>query len=194
MPKVTVTMNLTLDGVLQAPARPDEDQRGGFTHGGWAIGYNDEVMGQAMGKGMAQTGAMLFGRRTYEDFVTIWSRRTDGNPFTAHMNGAQKYVASNTLTEPLEWQNSTLLTGDAGDAVAAMKKGDGPNMAIIGSGALARSLAARGLVDEFVLLIHPLTLGSGARLFADGAPPASYRLVDSVPTTTGVIIATYELA
>ncbi|HEY8718904.1 dihydrofolate reductase family protein [Pengzhenrongella sp.] len=184
-------MSVTLDGVMQAPGRSDEDVRGGFTHGGWAVPFNDAVMAQKMGVGMAQTGAMLFGRRTYEDFIGAWAHRTDGNPFTEMMNNVQKYVASSTLAEPLPWMNSTLLAGDAADAVAGLKKEEGRDIAVIGSGDLVRSLAARALVDQYTLLIHPLVLGSGRRLFPDGAPPASLHLIDSVATGTGVIIATY---
>src|SRR3984893_16609378 len=121
MRKVVVFNNVTLDGVMQAPGRPDEDVRGGFEQGGWALPYDDEVKVEAMGRGMAQTGAMLFGRRTYEDFFSVWPHRTD-NPFTGFLNSIQKYVASTTLTEPLRWQNSTLLKGDAADSVAALKQ------------------------------------------------------------------------
>ncbi|MEY9962811.1 dihydrofolate reductase [Streptacidiphilus sp. MAP12-16] len=191
MRKVVVTTNVTLDGVMQAPGRADEDVRGGFEHGGWALPYEDEIKAKAMGQGMAQTGAMLFGRRTYEDFFAVWPNRTD-NPFTEFLDGVQKYVASTTLTEPLPWQNSTLLHGDAADAVAELKRRPGPDLAVIGSGELAQSLARRGLVDEYVLLIHPLVLGSGRRLFPDGAPAARLRLVDSLSTGTGVVIATYQ--
>lgn len=191
MSKVVVTTNLTLDGVMQAPARPGEDDRGGFGRGGWALPYDDEVKAGMMGRGMAQSGAMLLGRRTYEDFYRVWPGRTD-NPFTEHLDNAQKYVASRTLTEPLPWKNSTLLGGDAADAVARLKREGGPDLAVIGSGELVQSLARRGLVDEYVLLIHPLVLGSGRRLFPDGAPPADLRLVESVPTTAGVIIARYQ--
>jgi dihydrofolate reductase len=191
MRRVVVTTSVTLDGVMQAPGRADEDVRGGFAHGGWALPYDDEVKAEAMGRGMAQTGAMLFGRRTYEDFYSVWPQRT-GNPFTGFLNSVQKYVASRTLTEPLPWQNSTLLKGDAADAVAALKQQPGPDLAVIGSGELARSLARRGLVDEYVLLIHPLVFGSGRRLFGEGTPPARLRLISSVSTGTGIIIATYQ--
>jgi len=193
MRRVVVTTSVTLDGVMQAPGRADEDVRGGFEHGGWALPYDDEVKAKAMGSGMAQTGAMLFGRRTYDDFYGVWPHRT-GNPFTGFLNSVQKYVASRTLTEPLRWQNSTLLKGDAADSVAALKQQPGPDIAVIGSGELARSLALRGLVDEYVLLIHPLVLGSGRRLFNEGTPPARLRLISSVSTGTGVIIATYQPA
>jgi dihydrofolate reductase len=193
MRKVVVTSSLTLDGVMQAPGRPDEDVRGGFGRGGWALPYNDPVMGRKMGEGMAQSGALLLGRRTYQDFAAVWPQRTD-NPFTEVLDNAQKYVASRSLTEPLPWQNSTLLKGDAADAVADLKQQSGPDLAILGSGELIQSLRRHGLIDQYVLLIHPLVLGSGRRLFPDGAPPADLRLVDSVTTTTGVVIATYQPA
>jgi dihydrofolate reductase len=188
--KVTVTTNITLDGVMQAPARPDEDVRGGFTRGGWALPYDDEVKSAEMARGMARPGAMLLGRRTYEDFYRVWPHRTD-NPFTGYLNKVRKLVASRTLAEPLPWENSALLPGDAADAVAALKRQPGPDLSVIGSGELARSLARRGLVDEYVLLIHPLVLGSGQRLF-DAGPPETLRLIRSVPTGAGVIIATYQ--
>lgn len=190
MSTVTVITNITLDGVMQAPARPDEDVRGGFTRGGWAVPYDDEVKSAEMARGMARPGAMLLGRRTYEDFYRVWPHRTD-NPFTGYLNKVQKYVASRTLTEPLPWENSTLLAGDATDAVAALKREQGPDLSVIGSGELAQSLARRGLVDEYVLLIHPLVLGSGRRLF-DAGTQEKLRLIRSVPTGAGVIIATYQ--
>lgn len=192
MGRVVVTTNLTLDGVMQAPGRADEDLRGGFAYGGWALRYDDAIKAEAMARGMARPGAMLLGRRTYEDFYRVWPQRTDGNPFTGFLNSVQKYVASRTLTEPLPWQNSTLLPGDAADAVAALKEQDGPDLAVIGSGELAQSLARRGLVDEYVLLIHPLVVGPGRRLFGEAAPAGRLRLVGSVTTGTGVIIATYQ--
>lgn len=190
MGTVTVITNITLDGVMQAPARPDEDVRGGFTRGGWALPYDDEVKSAEMARGMARPGAMLLGRRTYEDFYKVWPHRTD-NPFTGYLNKVQKYVASRTLTEPLPWENSTLLAGDAADAVAALKREQGPDLSVIGSGELAQSLARRGLVDEYVLLIHPLVLGSGRHLF-DAGSQEKLRLIRSVPTGAGVIIATYQ--
>ena len=192
MRRIVATENVTLDGIMQAPGRQDEDTRGGFEHGGWALAYDDAVKGEAMGRGMASTGAMLFGRTTYEDFYSVWPGRTD-NPFTGFLNGIQKYVVSRTLVEPLPWENSTLLSGEGVDTVAALKKEDGPDLAIIGSGALVRSLSARRLVDEYVLLIHPVVFGSGQSLFPDGAPYADFDLVDSVSTSKGVVIATFRL-
>jgi len=190
MSKVVVFMNLTLDGVMQAPGRPDEDRRGGFEHGGWAMPY---ATMEAAEESMAYTGALLLGRRTYEDFYAVWPNRTD-NPFTAVLNNTQKYVASTTLEEPLPWSNSTLLKGDAAEAVARLKEELGKDLVILGSGELVQSLMRRNLVDEYVLLIHPLVLGSGRRLFADGGAFAALRLVGTKTTTTGVVIATYQLA
>ena len=197
MGKIIVTNNVTLDGVMQAPARPDEDNRGGFTHGGWAVPYQDEVMGRVMGEAMARGaqggGALVLGRRTYEDFYSVWPNRTD-NPFTPVLNNSQKYVASTTLREPLPWQNSTLLTGDAVEAVARLKAQLDGDLGILGSGELIQSLMRHNLIDEFVLSIYPLVLGSGRRLFPDGGAFAKLQLVNTVPTTTGVVIATYRMA
>jgi dihydrofolate reductase len=189
--EVVVFISLTLDGVMQAPGRPDEDTRDGFQHGGWAIAYSDPVMAELATKDMANTGSILLGRRTYEDFYSFWPHQTD-NPSTEVLDNTLKYVASTTLQEPLPWRNSALLQGDAADAVAALKRQQDKDMVVLGSGELARSLVRRDLVDRFVLLIHPLVLGSGRRLFQDGGPLARLRLVDARTTTTGVVIATYQ--
>jgi len=162
MRKVVVLNNLTLDGVMQGPGRPDEDTRDGFTYGGWSMPYNDAVKGQAMGEGMSRGADLLFGRRTYEDFFDVWPKRTN-NPFAPVLNAARKYVASRTLKEPLPWENSTLLEGDAADAVARLKQEDGLDLLVMGSGVLAESLRRRGLVDDYILMIHPLVLGTGRR-------------------------------
>lgn len=191
MRSVTATMFVTLDGVVQGLGRPDEDTRGGFTHGGWGAPYNDEVMSREMASGMGKPGDMLFGRSTWQDFITAWAGATDGNPFTTHMNAATKYVVSRTLQDADAWQNSVLLRGEAADTVAELKAQPGRDLSIIGSASLVRSLHAAGLIDEYTLLIHPLTLGSGARLFDGPAPLTEFELVSSVPTTTGVIIAHY---
>lgn len=192
--KVVVFNNITLDGVMQAPARPDEDTRGGFRHGGWGALNMDTEMGRdaMQSAGDRSGGGLLLGRRTYEDFFAVWPKAKD-NPFTEVMNKAEKYVASNTLKEPLPWMNSTLLQGDAAEAVARLKveKPDG-QLVILGSGELIRSLIPRNLIDEFVLLIHPLILGSGQRLFPDTGTLARLRLANSRATRTGVIIATYQ--
>ena len=193
MSKVVVFASLTLDGVMQAPGRPDEDPRGGFEHGGWAVPYGDAVMAEFMGKGMTGGGALLFGRRTYEDFSSFWPHQTD-NHFTEVLDNTLKYVASTTLEEPLPWVNSTLLQGDVAEAVARLKEEADENLAVLGSGELLQTLMRHDLVDEFVLTIHPLVLGTGRRLFPDGGPSAGLRLVESVTTTTGVIIAVYRPA
>jgi dihydrofolate reductase len=189
MQSLTVIENVTLDGVMQAPGRADEDTRNGFAAGGWAVPYGDEVLGRAMGERMTCGGALVLGRRTYEDFAAYWPRQRD-NPFTPVLDATTKYVASRTLRDPLPWQNSRLLEGDAAEAVAALKREPGPGIGVLGSGELVRTLMAHDLVDEYVLLIHPLVLGSGRRLFADGGPPSSLRLESSAATTTGVIMAT----
>ena len=193
MSRVVAFESVSLDGVMQAPGRPDEDRRGGFEHGGWAIRYMDPDMGRAAGESMASTRALLFGRRTYEDFYSFWPKQSDDNPFTTVLNNTQKFVASTTLREPLPWQNSTLLKGDATDAVAALKAEPGKDFVILGSGELVRSLALRGLIDEYVLLIHPLLLGSGRRLF-EGESHAGLKLVDARTTSTGVVISRYQTA
>jgi dihydrofolate reductase len=191
MRKVVVFTSVTLDGVMQAPGRPDEDTRGGFGHGGWALPYNDEVMGTVVAESMAGSGSLVLGRRTYQDFYGFWPKQT-GNPFTEVLDSTRKYVASTTLAEPLPWRNSTLLEGDAADAVARLKREQGEDLTVLGSGELVQSLRRRDLVDEYVLLLHPLVLGTGRRLFPDGGGPASLRLTGSTATTTGVIIATYQ--
>src|SRR5215471_1989040 len=164
MSKVIVFTNLTLDGVMQAPGRPDEDRRGGFEHGGWGAPYLDPAMAAVAAESMSTSGALLFGRRTYEDFFSVWPNRTD-SPFTEVLNNASKYVASTTLREPLPWSNSILLKGDAGDTVAELKKQPGKDLVVLGSGELLQSLMQHQLIDEYVLQIVPLILGSGQRLF-----------------------------
>jgi dihydrofolate reductase len=191
MRKVVVFTSLTLDGVMQAPGRPDEDTRGGFEHGGWALPYNDEVMGKVLAENMAGAGPLVLGRRTYDDFHGFWPKQT-GNPFTEVLDSTRKYVASTTLAEPLPWSNSTLLEGDAADAVAGLRQEPGKDLTVLGSGELVQSLRRRDLVDEYVLLIHPLVLGTGRRLFPDGGGLATLRLTGSTATTTGVLIATYQ--
>ncbi|MFI6512272.1 dihydrofolate reductase family protein [Streptosporangium sp. NPDC050855] len=190
---VVTVSNISLDGVIQAPGRADEDPRGGFEHGGWSRPYSDEVAGRVMGEGMSRTRALVLGRRTYEDFFGFWPRQRD-NPFTEVLAATPKYVASRTLREPLPWANSVLMAGDAADEVARLRKEPGGDLVVLGSGDLLRSLMRRGLVDRYVLLIHPLVLGAGRRLFAEDGAFDALRLADSVTTTTGVVIATYEPA
>jgi dihydrofolate reductase len=191
MSKVTVFTSVTLDGIAQAPGRKDEDVRDGFGYGGWAVPYADESQGRMAAEGMANTGGIVLGRRTYEDFLGFWPNQAD-NPFTDVLNQTQKYVASRTLQEPLEWQNSTLLQGDAADALAAMRERPGKDLVVLGSLELVGSLTARNLVDRYVLLIHPLILGTGRRLFAEDGTLAALRLMDTTTSSTGVVMATYE--
>jgi dihydrofolate reductase len=190
MGKIVIFENVTLDGVMQAPGRPDEDTRGAFPHGGWASEYADETMIQAAQEGMARTGALLFGRVTYEDFFQVWPDAGD-NPFTDMLNKTQKYVVSNTLLEPLPWQNSTLLSGDAVEQVRELRARPGKDVVVLGSGALVRSLMPHDLIDEYVLQIHPIAIGSGTKLFEEGTYKA-LKLVDTRTSKSGVIIATYR--
>lgn len=189
MSRVVVLNSVTLDGVMQGPGRPDEDTRGRFEHGGWGIPFSDDVGMQAMGAHISAQKGFLFGRRSYEDILGHWNSVPD-NPFAEPLNNAQKYVAS-TSSEPLHWPNSRRLTGDVPKAVAELKKEPGGDLNIMGSGVLIRSLLPHGLIDEFMLMITPVVLGTGRRLFEE-APRTPLRLVDSRTTTTGVIIATYQ--
>jgi dihydrofolate reductase len=194
MSKVVAIEHLTLDGVMQGPGRPDEDRRNGFDHGGWAAAGNDPMMQEVLGKHMGSSWSLLVGRTTYEDFASFWPNQPQPNPFTEILNKVEKFVASTTLTEPLPWQNSRLLKGDAADAVADLKQTHDKTLVIFGSGVLVQSLRRRGLIDEFVLQIHPLVLGKGRRLFPDTSPRTEFQLVESVTTGTGVIIAKYRQA
>jgi dihydrofolate reductase len=191
MGKVIVVNHLTLDGVMQGPGRPDEDTRDGFDRGGWGIPHSDEAMVARMGKRMGGDHAFLFGRRTYEQLLASWNAQ--GGPFKDALNDTHKYVASSNPATRLDWPNSTLLHGDIAAAVADLKQSSGTNLVIMGSGVLIGSLMGADLIDEYLLMIHPLVLGSGRRLFAGGTH-ASLRLVDSSTTSTGVLIATYEPA
>ena len=193
MRKIVIVESLTLDGVMQAPVGQTRTCAGGLCTAAGRGPYNDEVMAHEMGKGMGKT-ELLFGRRTYENFYSFWPIQPEPNPFTEVLNNTQKYVASTTLNEPLPWVNSTLLTGDAAEAVSALKEQQGKDIVVLGSEVLVQSLMRSNLIDEFTLLIHPLVLGSGRRLFPDGSPTGKLRLTDSVTTTTGVVIATYRPA
>lgn len=188
MGKIKVINNVTLDGVMQAPARADEDTREGFTFGGWGIPYQDAAIGKKLGEMMMNSeGALLFGRRTYEDLFSFWPKQTN-NPYTEHLNKARKYVVSTTLTEPLTWQNSNLINGDVINKIKAIKQNT--NLTILGSGDLIKSLMRENLIDEFVLLTFPIILGAGRRLFTADAD-IKLNLLDSVISPSGVIIATY---
>jgi dihydrofolate reductase len=196
MGRIVVMNHMTLDGVMQGPGRPDEDTRGGFTQGGWGhrSATSGDAAGRAMGERMAAGGGLagwLFGRRTYEELLASWNAR--GGPFKEALNNAPKYVASTTLKDPLPWPNSTVLRGDIADAVRALKAQSSGVLAIMGSGELLGSLMAADLIDEYLLMIHPLILGTARRLFAEKVH-VPLRLTDSVTTPTGVLIATYEPA
>jgi dihydrofolate reductase len=193
MSTIEVVNHITLDGVMQAPAHPDEDRRGGFEHGGWAVPYQDEVQGEYMGARMSSRGdgGLLFGRWTYEKMQSAWSQQPDDHPVRQVLERSRKYVVSRS-DRPVEWQNSELLHGDAVEAVAELKAREDRNLVILGSGELIQALLPHGLIDAFLLTIHPLVLGSGRRLFADDGALASFSLAEVKPTTTGVLIARYE--
>jgi len=190
MGKLVVCTNLSLDGVMQGPARGDEDARNGFRRGGWAAPYAGMMH---VGEVFQNTGALLLGRRTYLDFADVWPRRGH-NPMTTWLTRIPKYVVSTSLEEPLPWENSTLLVGDLATAVPAVKREVGKDILVMGSGELIESLMRLGLVDEWVLLIHPLVLGSGRRLFPEGGVATDLTLVESRSTPGGVVIANYRKA
>jgi dihydrofolate reductase len=190
--KIVVINNVSLDGVMQAPGRPDEDTRGGFAHGGWAApdtDVPDPEISAAMGLRMSQSDGLLFGRRTYEDLLTTWNSR--GGMFKDSLNAAPKYVVSQTLADPLPWPNSTLLSGDAVGAITELRAQPGREIHIMGSGQLIETLMAHELIDEFLLMIFPVVLGNGRRLFS-GDAHAELELVDATSTASGVVIATYR--
>jgi dihydrofolate reductase len=191
MARLVINERISLDGVIQAPARPDEDVRGGFEHGGWAVPYADDVMGREMAKGMPNAGSMLFGRRTFEQFATVWPHMPADNQYAKVLNEEKKYVVSRTLEQTPSWNNTELLRGEAVASVQHLKERETKDIVIIGSGELVRSLMLAGLIDVYQLLVHPIVLGTGTRLFPGEGAHAGLKLVDSVVTTTGVIIATY---
>jgi len=192
--KLIVGMFLSLDGVMQAPGGPDEDREGGFDLGGWLPPYADEDMGKFMVESITSTDAFLLGRKTYEIFVAHWPLVTDENdPLATSLNRKPKYVASKTL-DKVDWNNSTLLKGDVAEAVAELKRQPGGELQVQGSGELAQTLMRLDLVDEYRLLVYPVVLGKGKRLFRDGNVPAALRLVDTQTTGTGVAMNTYESA
>ena len=194
MRKVVVSEFLTVDGVMQGPGGPDEDREGGFQEGGWQLPYFDEAGGAAVAKGLAETGGLLLGRKTYEIFAAYWPNQAAGDPFADIMNKVPKHVASTTLQEPLTWNNSTLIQGDVAAGVAELKRQTGDDLTVIGSGNLVQTLARNDLVDEYRLMIHPLALGSGKRLFENGGVRVPLKLSASETTGTGVLILTYQRA
>ena len=191
MPRIIVSEFLTLDGVMQAPGVPDEDRDGGFEHGGWQMSYFDDVFSQFVMGGIASAGGLLLGRRTYEIFAAHWPNQPADDPLAPTLNAMPKHVVSTTLEAPLAWQNSHLIQGDVPGAVSALRQDEGNHILVIGSGELAQTLMRENLVDEYRLMVHPLVLGTGKRLFRGEAGSVRLKLVESKPTTTGVLLLTY---
>ena len=191
MRKLTVNTFLTLDGVMQAPGGPDEDRAGGFQHGGWSVGYWDDKMGQVMTAFMGLPFDLLLGRKTYEIFAAHWPHSTD--PGADVLNSARKHVASRTLRR-VDWNNSTLITGDVAKYVAELKRSNGPEIQVHGSGDLIQTLLKNDLVDAFHIWTFPVVIGSGKKLFADGTIPAGLKVTDVQTSSTGVVMTTYERA
>ena len=181
---------VTLDGIMQAPGGPDEDTSGNFTQGGWSVGYWDDFMGKVMGEQMGKPYDLLLGRKTYEIFAAYWPKAKD-NPGADGLNKAKKYVVSRTLRK-LDWNNSTLLTGNIPEEIRKLKREDGHELQVHGSSNLIQTLLKHDLVEEFRLKIYPVTVGHGKRLFGDGTMPASFKLLESKTSTTGVVVATYR--
>ena len=195
MRKVIADEWMTLDGVIQAPGQQDEDPTGGFQHGGWHVGYFDDIAQRRVVDSVVKAGGFLLGRRTYEIFAAHWPNASEEEQVLAEpLNTKPKYVASRTLTEPLEWRNSRVLQGDVAEAVATLKQEDGEDLHAIGSSELVQTLLEHDLVDEFRVMIDPVVVGGGKRLFRDDGGLRPLRLLDSQVTTTGVIIATYAPA
>jgi dihydrofolate reductase len=192
MRELLVTTFLSLDGVMQGPGRPEEDLSGGFAHGGWSVNYWDEMMGQVMDEATSKPFAMVLGRRTYDIMAAFWPNAPEETGART-WNEARKYVASRSRPT-LEWSNSVWIEGDAAEGIAALKKEDGPELQVHGSGNLVQSLMRGDLVDRYRLWVFPVVIGSGKRLFADGTIPSALKLVDSKVSTTGVVIGTYEPA
>ncbi len=190
MRKVIVLEHISLDGVIQAPGGPDEDTSGGFAYGGWTAPYSDAILGTALRKQMNMPFDLLLGRKTFEIWEPYWPQHADDWP---GVKTATKYVASNTMTSH-EWQPSVFLNGDVAKKVANLKQQQGPDLNIWGSGNLLQTLIRHDLVDAFWLMIYPITLGSGKRLFAGGTIPAAFKVTESTVTSKGVIFVNYERA
>jgi len=189
MRKLVVNTFLTLDGVMQAPGGPEEDPTGGFTLGGWSMNHWDDAMGEVMGRSMGKQFDLLLGRKTYEIFAAHWPYSTEEG--ADQLNEARKYVATTTL-KSADWNNSTILDGDVVTQIAELKEQDGPEIQVHGSSDLIQTLLANGLVDEFRLMIFPIVIGKGKRLFGDGTVPSTFAVSDSSTSSTGVVMATYE--
>jgi dihydrofolate reductase len=192
--RLTMTMFLSMDGIYQGPGGPEEDTRGGFTQGGWVVPYFDDDAGQLVTRWFAAADAFLLGRRTYEIFAGAWPTVTDpADPVAAKLNRQPKYVVSNTLASA-GWEPTTVLKGDPVEQVAKLKEQPGDELQIHGSGRLAQTLMAYGLIDEYRLWVFPVVLGAGYRLFADGCPPAALKLVETRTTGSGVVVHVYQPA
>lgn len=189
--KLTVVEFVTLDGVMQGLGSPDEDRDGGFAYGGWGAPYGDEVMGRAAAAGNVDMASYLFGRKTYEKMAAHWPNEPDDNPIATRLNAAPKYVVSNSLTT-LDWGGSHLLTGDPRTSVSDLKSRGAGSIVVLGSGVLVETLIEHDLVDEYRIFLHPLVLGAGKRLFRKRSHPLPLRLIDCTPTTTGVLLLTYQ--
>ena len=195
MGKVVVIEKLTLDGVMQGPGGAEEDTRDGFTHGGWEWKHDAPEMDAASLKAMGPGWGLLLGRYTYGIWEKFWPFQPDDGSYATAFNAAPKFVASRTLSEPLSWRGTELLKGDAAEAVAALKGRFAGNLVVYGSGELVRTLLAADLVDELIVEIHPIILGQGRRLFGTtGHHLASFELVETVNSASGVIVARYVLA
>jgi dihydrofolate reductase len=192
MRKLIVNTFMSLDGVMQAPGGPEEDESGGFTKGGWSVNYWDDRMGEVMDEALSRPFALVLGRKTYDIFASYWPHATD-TPTGKALNDATKYVASRG-TPKLEWAHSMLIEGDVPSGVAAIKQEDGPELQVHGSSDLIQTLLRHNLIDQFRIWTFPVLLGSGKRLFGEGAAPAGLRLADSKTSSTGVVINTYEPA
>jgi dihydrofolate reductase len=192
MRQLIVSTFLTLDGVMQAPGGPGEDDDAGFAHGGWTVTYWDDRMNEAMGALMGSPFDLVLGRRTYDIFAAHWPHAGEDEG-AGPLNAATKHVASRGRPT-LEWQNSHLIEGDVAQGVAALKEQDGPQLQVHGSGDLIQTLLRHGLIDEFRLMVFPVVVGPGKRLFADGTVPGGLELVASTVSTTGVVIGTYRPA
>ena len=190
MRKIIVLEHISLDGVIQAPGGPDEDTSGGFAHGGWIAGYSDESLGTALRRQMNMPFDLLLGRRTFEIWEPYWPQHADVWP---NVNTATKYVASNTRTSS-KWQPSVFLDGDIAEKVAKIKQEQGPDIHVWGSSNLIQTLVRHDLVDVFWLMMYPITLGAGKRLFADGTIPTVFKVTESKVTSEGVIVVNYERA
>ena len=192
MRELLVTTFLTLDGVMQAPGGPGEDEDAGFAYGGWSVGYWDDLLTEVMADATSKPSAMVLGRKTYDILAAYWPTAPEETGAKA-LNDATKYVASRGRPT-LEWSNSVLLEGDAADALAKLKQEDGPELQVHGSANLIQTLLRHSLVDRFRLFINSCVVGTGKRLFGDGTIPTGLKLVDSKVSGTGVIVATYEPA